>query len=488
METEGKQILVDYLTDIADTFRSITGETDTIGARTYPAEIEKVAGDSSSKNSYQRSSVEEMNAITDASNGDRCLILKESVKKITEDGKIRRLSFPLQVVMESPIKQFYIAVLETEEGSYGDINLSYGDFTFSLTDSSSSVNVTYSSSDGITYNRDTLSASGNFIKVDENTIDFGTDVLISDTNEYVGAFLLETVVICDGIYVKNDTDWSVQGLGYEISPENVEASIRYYNNGMQVGTLGNTASLKEIMRLNDFITNYGTKVVYPEDMQNAFRDYMEEKIPLLELSSDTSNVTNMAYMFNNCRTLKSIPPIDTSRVTNMHGMFYYCQALPEIPSLNTSKVTNMDSMFNNCSSLKTIPYLDTSKVTNMAGMFNGCYSLETIPELDASSVQSTWALFSTGVVKPFVTESFGGLKNLGKSFSVNEAADNHTYQLRLDSLTNLTHDSLMNVINNLYDIKSIGVKPQTLQLGDTNKAKLTAEEIAIATNKGWNVK
>ena len=37
------------------------------------------------------------------------------------------------------------------------------------------------------------------------------------------------------------------------------------------------------------------------------------------------------------------------------------------------------------------------------------------------------------------------------------------------------------LINNLYDIKSKGVKPQTLQLGDTNKAKLTAEEIAIAT-------
>lgn len=44
-----------------------------------------------------------------------------------------------------------------------------------------------------------------------------------------------------------------------------------------------------------------------------------------------------------------------------------------------------------------------------------------------------------------------------------------------------------NVINNLYDIKSKGVKNQRLQLGDTNKAKLTAEEIAIATNKGWNV-
>lgn len=57
----------------------------------------------------------------------------------------------------------------------------------------------------------------------------------------------------------------------------------------------------------------------------------------------------------------------------------------------------------------------------------------------------------------------------------------------LTDIAELTHDSLMNVINNLYDIKSKGVKPQTLQLGNTNKAKLTAEEIAIATNKGWNV-
>ena len=43
----------------------------------------------------------------------------------------------------------------------------------------------------------------------------------------------------------------------------------------------------------------------------------------------------------------------------------------------------------------------------------------------------------------------------------------------------------MNAINDLYDIASAGVQPQKLVLGSTNLAKLTAEEIAIATNKGW---
>ena len=72
METEGKRILVNYLTDIADTFRSITGETDTISAESFSREVQAVAT-SSSKNSYQRNSIEEMNAITDAKNGDTCL-------------------------------------------------------------------------------------------------------------------------------------------------------------------------------------------------------------------------------------------------------------------------------------------------------------------------------------------------------------------------------------------------------------------------------
>jgi hypothetical protein len=39
METEGKKILVNYLTDIADTFRSITGETDTISAKSFAKEL-----------------------------------------------------------------------------------------------------------------------------------------------------------------------------------------------------------------------------------------------------------------------------------------------------------------------------------------------------------------------------------------------------------------------------------------------------------------
>ena len=45
----------------------------------------------------------------------------------------------------------------------------------------------------------------------------------------------------------------------------------------------------------------------------------------------------------------------------------------------------------------------------------------------------------------------------------------------------------MNVINNLYDIAAKGVKTQQLVLGSTNLKKLKAEEIQIATDKGFSV-
>ena len=81
----------------------------------------------------------------------------------------------------------------------------------------------------------------------------------------------------------------------------------------------------------------------------------------------------------------------------------------------------------------------------------------------------------------------GGLQNLGQAYSTTASANNADYYLSLIDNKQLTHDSLMNVINNLYDIKSKGCNPQSLVLGSTNISKLSAEEIQIATDKGFNV-
>ena len=66
----------------------------------------------------------------------------------------------------------------------------------------------------------------------------------------------------------------------------------------------------------------------------------------------------------------------------------------------------------------------------------------------------------------------GGFKNLSISIT----------SYFLDRCPNLTVESLMNVINNLATVSG-----QTLKFGSTNLNKLTAEQIAVATNKGWTL-
>lgn len=201
--------------------------------------------------------------------------------------------------------------------------------------------------------------------------------------------------------------------------------------------------------------------------------------------------TVTAYTINNAlnRMLTKIPNIDTSKWTSAYQLFYFCINLKEIPMLDTSNVTDMFGMFNNCSNITTIPPLNTSKVEDMNSMFTVCSKLITVPELDASNVSNVANMFSSCSN----LTNFGGLKDLGKAFT--RTTQNYSsYKLSLSSATKLTHESLMNVINNLYDLNLTydvanggTLYTQTLQLGSTNLAKLTAEEIAIATNKGWNV-
>ena len=227
------------------------------------------------------------------------------------------------------------------------------------------------------------------------------------------------------------------------------------------------------------------------DMQNMFKGCSSlTSIPLL----DTSNVNNMYNMFNGCSSLTSIPLLDTSNVTDMQTMFKGCSSLTSIPALDTSKVTYMSYMFNGCSSLTSLPLLDTSNVMNMEYMFNGCSSLTSIPALDTSKVTNmSWMLYScdsltsialldttnvTDMSYLFGWSNNNTLTDLGGFKNLSISVDSYF----LDRCPNLTVESLMNVINNLATVSG-----KTLKFGSTNLNKLTAEQIAIATNKGWTL-
>ena len=201
-----------------------------------------------------------------------------------------------------------------------------------------------------------------------------------------------------------------------------------------------------------------------------------ETIPLL----NTSNVTNMYQMFYNCTLLKSVPLIDTSKVIDMENMFNSCSKLETIPLLNTSNVTNMKNMFYYCTSLKSVPLLDTSKVTDMYQMFYNCTKLESIGLLNFSSITDSSKINTFfGYSNITTLTDVGGFKDLKVNWN-----DNYS----LAKLPNLTYESIMNVINNLYDFRANGeTTTKTLKINSNTYALLSEEDFAVASNKGWTI-
>ena len=202
---------------------------------------------------------------------------------------------------------------------------------------------------------------------------------------------------------------------------------------------------------------------------------------------DTSNVTAMDKMFQNCELLETIPLLNTSKVTRMEYMFNSCSNLTSVPLLDTNKVTNMNAMFSGCEKLVSIPQLNTSNVTAMFSMFNYCLALTTVPLLDCSKVISLNMIFSDcGNLT-----TLGGLQNLGQAYSTTTSANYNNYKLDLSSCTKLTEQSIINVLTNLYDIATKGCNTQSVVLGETNLAKLTSEAgqaaLTQAQNYGWTV-
>ena len=225
---------------------------------------------------------------------------------------------------------------------------------------------------------------------------------------------------------------------------------------------------------------------------------------------DTSNVTNMSYMFSQCSSLTKIPQLNTQNVTNMSYMFYYDSALSAVPSLNTQNVTNMSYMFYNCGNLSSVGQFDMSNVTNVQYMFYTCKALKSIPDMNTIKLQNfgssnynAWlydcnAIESIGVLdcdsitsvtymlgnnsRTYLTH-LGGFRNLGKysSLSGTNGTSFMTYA------PNLTYESVMNVINLLYDRAANGLSNLILKLHANHMAMLSDDDIAIATNKGWTL-
>ena len=100
---------------------------------------------------------------------------------------------------------------------------------------------------------------------------------------------------------------------------------------------------------------------------------------------NTSEVTDMSYMFSRCSSLTSldVSNFNTEKVTNMYSIFSNCSGLTslDLSNFNTANVTTMSWMFWGCSGLTSVTFgenFTTANVTDMGDMFSGCSSLTSL--------------------------------------------------------------------------------------------------------------
>ena len=156
---------------------------------------------------------------------------------------------------------------------------------------------------------------------------------------------------------------------------------------------GNTSWLTTVrINLKKVVFDKSFKDVKPSNTYKWFEDCNKlssiEGMPNL----DTGKVTDMGYMFNNCKNLKSldVSNFNTEKVTDMRYMFNGCSGLTslDVSNFNTEEVKSMSMMFGGCSGLTSLDVSKfyTEKLNNANGMFEGCSGLTS---LDLSFFKTT---------------------------------------------------------------------------------------------------
>lgn len=264
-----------------------------------------------------------------------------------------------------------------------------------------------------------------------------------------------------------------------INTQNVEDMYNMFSNCTNLTTvpLIDTSKVRDMQGMFNGCTNLTAVPLFDtsnaKKMASMFTNCTNlTTVPLF----DTQNVTGMNSMFENCANLTTVPLFNTQNVTGMASMFYDCKNLTTVPHFNTQNVTGMNNMFYGCKNLTTIPQFDTQNVTNINSLFYNCPALESLPLLECGKVLDKSMVFGYSELKNLTT--LGGFKDWKVEWS-----DNYG----LAQCPNLTYESVMNVINNLYDFRANGDETTTkkIKFHANSLALLSDDDKAIATNKGW---
>lgn len=247
---------------------------------------------------------------------------------------------------------------------------------------------------------------------------------------------------------------------------------------------------------------------------------------------DTSNVTEAYIVFENCKNITSVPQYDFSKVKSTGwGLFKGCEKLKKVPQLDFSSCSCLENLFLGCPSLEEVePFVAPKVPWNGIRLFCECVKLSTVPNIDLSlCTQLDNAFQGLPLISNLGNLSTGNCKNFVGAFRFNpnlekiegvDVAKATVLRVAFQEDSVLTYLKLLNfgaqksidmfesfigvtfwgagseenrqsLVDSLmtysFDRAAAGYAPLAFQLEPEVLARLTDEEIAAITAKGFTL-
>ena len=251
-------------------------------------------------------------------------------------------------------------------------------------------------------------------------------------------------------------------------------------------------------------TSGGTTPVEPPKPTNqrasfAYDNATSIVIPKLMIV-DVTTITDLSYCFYNCKNLTSLSLPDEfgQNATTLFHCFDSCSKLTSLtlPTGFGQNATNINRCFYYNDKLASLTIHDGfgQNATDFSYCFYMLKALTTLilPAGCGRNVTNMDSCFSycSGLTTLHLPDGFGqNAKKTTRCFynctALTTITGNPNFKVSVDfsKSTNLTHDSIMVIINGLQTVTTT----QTLTLGSTNLGKISEEEQQVATGKGWTL-
>lgn len=223
----------------------------------------------------------------------------------------------------------------------------------------------------------------------------------------------------------------------------------------------------------------GEELLFPSEMSNA--------IKTIQSGEDVS--------VNFKTKLAPVPVVPNSGVSSIEPSWY--TLVKKIKIDNGYASANINTQWNGGYFSKfygeeiDIPNLELGPSTTAQNMFYSNYALTTL-KMEGVNFEKIINI-SNMFYKTISLENMIFCDNLGKGYK--QKSNNYNYYtLDLSAAANLTHASIIDIFNKLYDLNLTyntanggTLYTQQLILNIDCQPLLSEQEIAIATNKGWTV-